>query len=745
SATKLNIIKALSSSFTTFIDGFPSLEIAISSVSFTGDVLKASAKLTIAKADGTNLERDVVIRISSTKTTDEITAILNPNPEKDKPTKPDTPVKPPNPIKGKPILYDTVNDQALIQQITNELNGKTFSSKDTTVKTGIVFANFLLAGDDKDKKLELLKQYVDLPEKLTANLVLSMVLAEPKQHSNALTVEIILKINSQLGVVVFSIDDFLDTEKEFSDYWKAYTETLKTNPLTITDKRTAKGFYDLIKEMSFANQLYALAKVVSADDANSLAAFAELAQPLPAKFAATSKNEITLVDAKTNETAGSLLVTTSVTFNSKTYTATNEIKGFVSANEQADSEPGLPNWVKKTEEEIAKEDQAALKDILSKMPSFILKSNIGIVAFIKKINAIKNSSKSETDKQTEYLKLLAESSVNAELSDLLTKAKANKLVFTYDINAKNANKILGLNLDVHFSENSNINVKVDNLNILGTKRYEDFTDQTNAIDIAIPGVEIFDFIGLWVEYDLGQPPSIANDRKLLANIVKTDIGAYLFNLNWTGVKISTLGPNELRPILKVHIKIKVKEKNAQGVDKDVLKSIYFYIKFDKGYSPKSRSYNNIKPDNIKRSQEAVYFFNLVTKYGWIKSKWMSLALKYNQHENERMYLGKQDIWAPLWLLETPASLRSIGKDGVYKLLMQPEYNRLYLFAADAPTDFFNKAGFGAEIVMIDNNGNAIPYKRVETTIHYLHYDHLAYTLQYEFYNHDLYHYGVVYD
>ncbi|WP_371246778.1 hypothetical protein ACA758_02340 [Mycoplasmopsis agassizii] len=731
-ATKLNIIKALSNSFTTFIDGFPSLEISISSVSFSDEVLKASAKLTVAKADGTSLERDVVIRISSTKTTDETTAILNPNPGGENPANPSTPE-----TLG---LDESVNDRALIKEITDALNGKTFSSKDKTVKTGVVFANFLLAGDDNDKKLALLKQYVDLPESFTANLVLSMVLAQPAQYSSTLTVEIILKRNSQLGVLAFSINDFFNTEKEFTDYWQTYTETLKTNAMNVTGKRTAKGFYDLIKDMTFANQLYALAKVVNADDTNTLAAFAELVTPLPSKFAAITKNEITLVDAETTTSAGSLLVTTSVTFNSRTYTATNEIKGFVSANEQADAEPGLPNLGEKTEEELAKEDQATLKDILTKMPSISLKSDIGIVAFISKLNAIKNSDKSENDKQAEYLKLLADSSGNSELSALLAKAKATKLTFTTDINATDANKILSLGLDVHFSDDTKINVTANNLNILGVKRFEDFNDEANPIDIALPGIELRNFIEVERNVSLAGPPLLQNDRSLLANMERTDLGAYLYNLPWTGIKLSPPTDKTVNDKLKVVLQIKVREKNAQGVEEDVWKLGYFNLKFTNPLE-----YKNVSIENFTRAVEANFFFHLMTRSGWIKSKWMSLALKYNQHENERMYLGKQDIWAPLWLLETPASERTLGKDGVYKLLMHPEYNRLYLFAADGPSDFFSKAGFGAEIVMFDNDGKAVPYVRAENTIYYLHYDHLAYTLQYEFYNYDLYHYGVIYD
>ncbi|PAK21375.1 hypothetical protein CJJ23_02435 [Mycoplasmopsis agassizii] len=283
----------------------------------------------------------------------------------------------------------TVSDRATIDAITKALNAQTFKSAKSDIKSGLVYADYLLKSQTNEEKLNLVKEYVTtLPSELKAEMIISLVIAQPSQFSDKLTVEIVFAKGNQLGVSAFVIEGFINTKEQFNSYWKNVSDTFDTNPLTIKEQISAKNFSEKIKDLDTANKIYELAKLVNGDDANTKNSFAELVTPIPTQYGAIKNIDFVYNEASVESEAGSFSITITTKFDNVDQSAQLKVTGFLSVNAENDINKGNNGEGEaKSDQEQGALDKEELENLLT-VNMFNLKSGIGISKLLIVLNKL---------------------------------------------------------------------------------------------------------------------------------------------------------------------------------------------------------------------------------------------------------------------------------------------------------------------------------------------------------------------
>ncbi|PAF55332.1 hypothetical protein [Mycoplasmopsis agassizii] len=707
--TRLNLLKHASTQFKNSIEDLVNLNFDVKSMT-KDDTYPLIATITITLGE---ITKDVVVNFVdeiSSETTDGGDVITvtpdpgAPNPDPSSPVTPD-PNQPENPEPNKPIVSTELSDKQVVEKITKAINGRQLVSLDDTVRAGAVYAGYLLSNSQTEgEKLKYVRKYVNLPIELTEEMIVSLVINQPSQYSDDLTVEIVFVKGKQLGVAAFSMKGFASIVNEFEEYWKEYSETFRTNPITVTTNSTANEFFEKIKDMQYANQLYEIAKIAQEDDENLKNAFSVLVTPVPLKFGATSTNTFSLVDGKDSASAGNLILTTKTVFNGIEKTAVILIRGFLSEDQSLDIVTGDPSKPLDPTQQAQKDANDLLS--LLRTSTLNLKNDVGIVAAINRLRFINASTLDENQKLDAYRDYLAEVTVNEEMATLLKKSNFKKFVFNYDQSARSLTNILTISVDLSFGPDNDVQVTFDKLPILGTKKLEDFGDQYNPITIDFKNIEIDNFIE--VERHLNFiTTDMKNNRSIMQQLAQTGLGAFLLSHQWADIKFKPFSDGK-DDKLSVHIKTTKPTKNGDGSITSEVHDVYIILKFTNRLK-----YKDVSLNSFLEAVNTREMFLAITKNGWVKSKISGLwVTSWHEHimgwKPAEADIPRDDVNNWLWLLETPASIRMVGKDATWNFVNSKNVTRMYLYAAKAPR-FYWKTGFGVDIVMFDNKGNKVPY------------------------------------
>ncbi|PAK21713.1 hypothetical protein CJJ23_01085 [Mycoplasmopsis agassizii] len=700
--TRLNLLKHASTEFKNTVEDFTNLNFDVKSMS-KDDTHPLIVVITISLAD---ITKDVTVNfsdeISSETTNVEGTTPVTPDPDVPITSDPNQPEKP---VDNQPIVSKELTDRQVVEKITNAINGRQLVSLDETARAGSVYAGYLLSNSQTEgEKLKYVRKFINLPIELTEDMVVSLVISQPSQYSDDLTVEIVFMKGKQLGVAAFSMTGFASIVNEFEEYWKEYSETFRTNPITVTTNSTANEFFEKIKDMQYANQLYEIAKIAKDDDDNLKNAFSVLVTPVPLKFGATSTNTFSLVDGKDSSSAGNLILTSKTVFNGIEKTAVILIRGFLSEDQSLDIVTGDPSKPLSPSQQAQKDANDLLS--LLKTSTFTLKNDVGIVAAINRLRFINASTLDETQRLEAYRDYLAEVTVNEEMAALLKKSTFKKFEFNYDQSARTLANILTITVDLSFGPENDWQVKFEKMPILGSKKLEDFGDQYNPITIDFKNIEIDNFIE--VERHLNFiTTDIKNNRSIMQQLAQTELGAFLLSHQWADIKFTPFSDGK-DDKLSVHIKTTKPTKNADGSITSEVHDVYIILKFTNRLK-----YKNVSLNSFLEAVNTKEMFLAITKNGWVKSKISGLwVTSWHEHimgwKPAEADIPLDDVNNWLWLLETPASIRMVGKDATWNFVHSKNVTRMYLYAAKAPR-FYWKTGFGVDIVMFDNKGNKVPY------------------------------------
>ncbi|PAF55250.1 hypothetical protein [Mycoplasmopsis agassizii] len=748
-ATKLELLKSASSLLTFYLNGLTGVEVTVSQAT-TPIENRLSASVSLKLNEATASSTINLIPKAAEKT----------EAEKDV----------------------TVSDRATIDAITKALNAQTFKSAKNDIKSGLVYADYLLKSQTNEEKLNLVKEYVTtLPSELKAEMIISLVIAQPSQFSDKLTVEIVFAKGNQLGVTAFVIEGFINTKEQFNSYWKNVSDTFDANPLTVKEQISAKTFNERIKSLDTANKIYELAKLVNGEDANTKNSFAELVTPIPTQYGAIKNIDFVYNEATVESEAGSFSITVTTKFDNVDQSAQLKVTGFLSVNAESDINKGNNGEGEaKSDQEQGALDKETLENLLT-VNMFNLKSGIGIVKAVDSFKQIEAKNISQADKVKEYFEVLKTSINASEVVKLLSKetVKVKSFSFINDLKATSSTEILSVSFEVQFGEDPANSVNITNIPLIGIKSLSDFEDESNMVEILLPDTAVKNFIeteratNIW-KYSLDKT------KTLLANLEKTDLGAFLFNLKWTDLSIEP-ADDQTEDTLKVSVKVvSGTETYEDGTSSDTYASLYFTLKFGTSLAA---SYPNVAITKFIKAVESRLLFIKIAESGWAKSKVSSSTvaaqltnadlaiglfysnatpgtqdtgklinlfqwydfIKASGRVTGEINIDKKEIYNSLWILETPASKRTIGDNGAYNLFMRDEVDRLYIFSAEND-QFFGYAGLGADIVMFDKQNRRVPYseKGLGRIVKYQHYDWMAWTYQYQFYTDDLYYAGVVY-
>ncbi|PAK21712.1 hypothetical protein CJJ23_01080 [Mycoplasmopsis agassizii] len=580
------------------------------------------------------------------------------------------------------INSNGLNDRRIIEEITNKINAKKFVSKDRMVKSSTVYAQYLLSNSETEaQKLQFVKKYVNLPVELTEEMIVSLVMNQPSEYSDNLTAEIVFAKGKQLGVASFSITGFVNITREFDEYWKTYSETFKNNPITVKTNSTAKDFFENIKDLQYANQLYELAKIANNDEDNLKKSFSTLVRPLPLKFGVIATNTFSVVEGEDLDKPGHIVLTSKASFNGIEKTAVILIKGFLSYYESLDAIHNDPNR-ELTENEKAQLDANVFLSLLN-ASIFNLKNEIGIVAVINQLNFIKSSNLSEPIKLVLYKDYLASVIINEEISKLLAKSTFKKFSFIFDQNAIFIEDILTISAELSFGSDNNVQVTFEKLPIIGTKKIEDFADEKKPIILNFKNVEIDNFLEVEKKISYVYPANIRNYRSFLYQLNQTEMGAFLYTYEWFDIKITPLMDHQEDKV-SVHLKVYEPVKNIDGSISKKEKDVYFVLKFTN-----KLKYKNVSLSEFLKAVDVKERFLLMVEKGWLKSKTSGLymtfmAWVYSGIEKVEAEILKKDVHDWIWTLEDPTSIKLLGKDAAYNLTQSKNVIKIILFPSKMP-------------------------------------------------------------
>ncbi|PAF55333.1 hypothetical protein [Mycoplasmopsis agassizii] len=681
----LSLLKVTSKQFKAVLDQYKQLNFEVKMIK-KGDKYPMIASITIINGE---IKKDVIVNF--------VDETADKNSPTDLPTSQNS---------GQQVNSNNLNDQQIINKITKEINAKQLVSKDKTIKASAVYAQYFLNNSETEaEKLKFIKKYVNLPVELNEEMVASLVITQPSEHADNLTVEIVFTIGRQLGVASFSITGFVNVINEFNEYWKTYSETLKTNPLTVKTNLTAKDFFEKIKNLQYANQLYELAKITKNDDHNLKNAFSSLVTPLPVKFGAIINNTFSLVEGENLDKPGHLVLTSKTSFNGIEKTAVILIKGYLSYYQSQDAIFNDPNR-ELTENEKAQADANNFLSLL-KASNFNLKNEAGIIAVINQLNFINSSTSNENTKLELYKSYLATVIVNEEMSKLLTKSTFKKFNFTYNRHATSLTDILTISADLIFGAENNVQVHFEKMPLIGKQKIDDFADENKPIMLDFKNVEIDNFLEVEKKIHYADPENIRNYHAFLYQLNQTEIGAFLYTYEWLGIKITPLIDGEEDKV-SVHLKVNDPVKNIDGSFSKKEKDVYFVLKFKN-----KLKYKNVSLDEFLKAVDIRERFLVMAKRGWLKSKTSGLymtfmAWAYSGIEKVEAEVLKKDVHDWIWTLEDQNSIKLLGKDAAYNLTQSKNVIKIYLFPSKMPK-YYDWTGMGLTIIMFDKQGRQVLY------------------------------------
>ncbi|WP_371246698.1 hypothetical protein ACA758_01865 [Mycoplasmopsis agassizii] len=708
---KLNYLKWISAEFNTFVNKYPQVEFEITEV-YKNAATPLSATVTLKRNDASrktliNFSNEIAsngeainnsLTNNSGSTTHE-SNVVNPNHEE---------------VKDEPVLSDSQNlsDRQIIGKLTSSLNNKVFISNDTTARTDLVYAKYLFS-NSTEKQLDLLRQYADIPKELTSDMVVSLVVAQPSKMSDTLIVEIVFKKGVTLGVAAFRIVDFLDQVEEFDMYSRQVNENLRLNPITVKANHTAKTFFDNIKDLDYANQLYEIAKISDSDSVETKEAFANLLYPIPAYFGVIPHSTVSLVDSKDEDSEGYLLITTSATFNGLEKITTAKIGGFLTAKEFSNLNPG--DRPKISAQYYADLFKSALKIDVFNVSLDKINPDWGynhLRHLWDFIDAKKDLT--EQEKVDQKMDIVKQVITNQEFVDLLNLAEFSDFSYVYrgswDINTVQEGRILSISFKATFKGEPDVVVDVKDLflngefsfALMGGSTYRDGEVLDVKPDvIKYPNVEIDNFIDVERRVNVINKVDIMDNRGLLAILKNSDEGRKYWNLDWKDVKIQPVDDKSVDTV-----KVTIFHNDPKYPNK--LSEAVFILKFTNPIH-----YKNVSVKSYFEAVDVHHKFLLITKNRWLRSRIIGLYIT-TRHE---IFMGwkPSEIDVPqsninqfVWDIEDKQTMKDLGKDGVMKVLQSRAVSRIYLYPSKG-TKFLTYTGIGIDIIMHDKDGNVVPY------------------------------------